>query len=125
MGTNTEPPVDQTSPSDAGHTTTEYRLTRALIVGLGVVAGATVSFAGLHAAMPDVAWITTAATLVGSIGAAAVLAARYLSGRAEVKVALANLEAARAMAAGKPDAVATDLAKALNAELAGRLPPSP
>lgn len=95
-------PTDQTSPSDAGHTTTEYRLTRAIVVALGILAGGTVTFAALHQAMPDVGWISVAFTLVTSIGAAAVLGVRYLSQRSDVKVALANLEAARTLAAGRP-----------------------
>lgn len=102
----TPSPTDQTSPSDAGHTTTEYRITQLLVWILSLLAGATVVFAGLHQAMPAVGWFATAATIVGSIGAAALLAAKFVSGRSEVKVALANLEAARAMADGKTQAAA-------------------
>jgi hypothetical protein len=122
----TAPATDQTNPADAGHTTTEYKIARALIIALGVLAGLTVAFAGIHTAMPDAGWAATGFTLVSSIGAAALLGVRYLSNRSDVTVALANLEAARAVAGGKQDVVVEGaLVGGQNRQLQARLPPSP
>lgn len=99
-----ETPVDQTGPLDAGHTTTEFAVTKWVTVCSIVVAilgGVSEALSNLTTVMPGAKWIGVTLTIVGMLSAAAAQIGYALS-RASVKKA-----ALQAGVAPKPVAGAT------------------
>lgn len=99
-----EPPTDQTGPLDAGHTTTEFSVTKWVTVcaiAVAILGGVTEALSSLTTVMPGSKWIGVALTIVGMLSAAAAQVGYALS-RASVKKA-----ALQAGVAPKPVANAT------------------
>lgn len=116
--------TDQTNPADAGHTTTEFKIASIFASALVVLAGLLVIFIGLQQSFPDVKWIAGVASALGMLATAAMVLGKYVSGRSNVKQALALLEASRNLKS-LPAGQLPPSQQVINQELAARLPVSP
>jgi hypothetical protein len=91
--------TDQTSLSDAGHTTSENKLTKAVAIAGAIIVGLTATFVALQPLLPNAAWIAIAVTILTTIGGVVATVSKYIGGRTEVKTAMARIDVANTLAA--------------------------
>lgn len=95
--------VDSTHPADAGHTTTEWSITKvATAIGALLEVSVVPGLIALKDAFPQFVWVPVVLGLAGVVLQIAV-ALGYQKSRATVKVALADILSAQAGAGANED----------------------